>query len=191
MVGMAAVALFHSVYGLRPAVRQAAERLRAAGHQVVVPDLYGVPAVDTLDEGFALADAVGWETMLERARAALRELPGNAVLAGYSMGSGVAEALLSERSEAAGLLLIAGAGSGQVTVPAGSRVQLHLADPDDFFSPTDLEAWIKAMTAAGAVFEVFRYPGVGHLWTDSGLGDYDGLADDLAWQRCAEFLRLS
>jgi dienelactone hydrolase len=191
MVAMAAVALFHSVYGLRPAVRLAAERLRAAGHRVVVPDLYGVPAVDTLDEGFALADKVGWETMLERAREALRDLPPDAVLAGYSMGAGVAEALLAERIEAAGLLLLAGAGSGPVSVPAGSRVQLHLADPDDFVSSADLDAWIEGMTAAGAVFEVFRYPGVGHLWTDPDLGDYDGLADDLAWQRCAEFLRLS
>ena len=191
MVAMSAVALFHSVYGLRPAVRQAAERLRAAGHQVVVPDLYGVPPVDTLDEGFTLAEQVGWETMLERARAALRDLPPEAVLAGYSMGAAVAEAMLMERSAAAGLLLIAGAGGGQVSVPAGSRVQLHIADPDDFLSPTDLEAWIKRMTAADAVFEVFRYPGVGHLWTDSGLGDYDGLADDLVGQRCLEFLRLS
>jgi dienelactone hydrolase len=189
MVRMASVALFHSVYGLRPAVLRSAERLRADGHQVVVPNLYGVRPVDTIDEGFALADKVGWETMLSRAREAVRELPPDAVLAGYSMGTGLAEALLAERPEAAGLLLFAGA--GETAVPAGLRVQLHIADPDDFLSPAELGAWIAGMTDAGATFEVFRYPGVGHLWTDADLPDYDVPASDLTWQRCTEFVRLS
>jgi dienelactone hydrolase len=74
MVGMASVALFHSVYGLRPAVRHTAERLRAAGHQVVAPDLYQAAAVDSIDEGFLLAEKTGWETLLDRARAAVRVL---------------------------------------------------------------------------------------------------------------------
>jgi len=186
---MASVALFHSVYGLRPAVQRAAEDLRAAGHQVVAPDLYGVPAVDSLDEGFALADKIGWETMLDRAREAVRELPPDAVLAGYAMGTGFAEALLAERPETAGLLLLAGA--GRTAVPAGLRVQLHVADPDDLLGPAELEAWITGMTAAGTIFEVFRYPGVGHMWMDPDLGDYDAPAGDLSWQRCAEFIRLS
>ncbi|MBB5933498.1 dienelactone hydrolase [Streptomyces zagrosensis] len=34
------IVLFHSAYGLRPAVHTAAERLRAAGHEVHLPDLY-------------------------------------------------------------------------------------------------------------------------------------------------------
>ena len=37
---MAHVLLFHSVIGLRPAVLTAAERLRAAGHTVLTPDLF-------------------------------------------------------------------------------------------------------------------------------------------------------
>jgi dienelactone hydrolase len=41
------------------------------------------------------------------------------------------------------------------------------------------------------LFEVFRYPGVGHLWTDPDLPGHDALATDLIWQRCTEFLRLS
>ncbi len=37
---MACVVLLHSAYGLRPAVLDAADRLRRAGHQVDTPDLY-------------------------------------------------------------------------------------------------------------------------------------------------------
>lgn len=189
MVDMASVALFHSVYGLRPAVRRAAERLRAAGHRVVVPDLYRAAAVGSIDEGLLLAEKVGWETLLDRAREAVRELPPEAVLAGFSMGTGVAEALLAERPDAAGLLLIAGA--AQADVPAGTRVQLHLADPDDFLPAAELTGWIDGMTRSEALFEVFRYPGVGHLWTDPDLPDHDALAAELTWERCSEFLRLS
>jgi dienelactone hydrolase len=189
---MASLALFHSVYGLRPAVRAVAERFRADGHHVVAPDLYGVTPADTLDEGFALADKVGWETMLERAREAVRHLPADAVLAGLSMGTSIANALLRERPRTSGLLLLSSTGGSFAALPAGFRAQLHVADPDDEYAPSeDVERWTAEMTAADASFEVFRYPDVGHLWTDPGLTDYDALASDLTWQRCAEFLRLS
>jgi dienelactone hydrolase len=189
---MASLALFHSVYGLRPAVRAVAERFRADGHLVVAPDLYGVAPVDTLDEGFAVADKVGWETMLERAREAVRALPADAVLAGLSMGAGIVTALLRERPRTSGLLLISGTSGSVAGLRTGLRAQLHVADPDAEYAPhEDVERWTAEMTAADASFEVFRYPDVGHLWTDPGLTDYDAPATDLTWQRCAEFLRLS
>jgi dienelactone hydrolase len=37
---MAQVVMFHSALGLRDAELTAAERLRAAGHDVLTPDLY-------------------------------------------------------------------------------------------------------------------------------------------------------
>ena len=86
------IALFHSVYGQRPAVLAAAERLRAAGHKVVTPDLYAGQAAATVDEGFALSDRIGWAAIMQRARDAARDLPDDAVLAGFSMGARVAVA---------------------------------------------------------------------------------------------------
>jgi dienelactone hydrolase len=189
---MASVALFHSVYGLRPAVLAAAERLRGHGHVVVTPDLYGAAPADTLADGFALADKVGFEQMVERGRDAVRDLPPETVLAGISMGTGIVDALLPERAATAGVLLLSGAGVTPGRVPEGLRAQLHVSDPDDEFAPAAaVSRWIAAMSGAGAAFEVYRYPGVGHLWTDDGVDDYDGLATDLVWDRCAEFLRLS
>lgn len=46
----------------------AAERLRAAGHEVVTPDLYDGETASTLDEGFAVKNRIGWTTLAERAR---------------------------------------------------------------------------------------------------------------------------
>ena len=88
---IALVVLFHSVYGLRPVELDVAERLRAEGHSVITPDLYAGQVADTIEDGFALADRVGWQTITGRARAAVDELAGAVVLAGISMGASVAE----------------------------------------------------------------------------------------------------
>ncbi|MGC4806927.1 dienelactone hydrolase family protein [Micromonospora sp. DT233] len=185
---MSHVALFHSVYGLRPAVRAATDRLRAAGHQVVTPDLYGEPAVDAVDEGFALLDKVGRQTALERARVAVADLPPETVLAGLSYGAGVAAELLAERPHAAALLLLHGIAGAPEVVRPGLPVQVHLADPDEYEPQDEVEAWQRAMTAAGADLSVHRYPGPGHLFTDAGLPDYDATAAELTWQRVLAFL---
>lgn len=44
---MAAIALFHSVLGVRPGVRDAAARLRARGHEVLVVDQYNGRSFDS------------------------------------------------------------------------------------------------------------------------------------------------
>ncbi|MFU8852317.1 dienelactone hydrolase family protein [Micromonospora sp. SL1-18] len=185
---MAHILLLHSVYGLRPAVLAAADRLRAAGHEVTTPDLYGLPASDTVEEGFALLDKVGRDIVLERARAAARELPAETVLAGFSMGAGVAGALLAERPQAAALLLLHGTGGAPESVRPGLPVQLHLADPDEYEPSDELDEWRRAMTAAGAALTVYRYPGPGHLYTDPELTDHDALAAALTWDRTLAFL---
>lgn len=182
------VVLFHSVYGLRPAVRAAGDRLRAAGHQVTTPDLYGVPAANTVDEGFALLDKIGHEVVLDRARAALRDLPPQTVLAGFSMGAGVAGALLAERPDAAGLLLLHGTGGAPDATRPGLPVQLHVADPDPYDAPDEVDEWQRAMTAGGADLTVFRYPGVGHLFTDPALTEYAPAAAEATWPRVLAFL---
>ncbi|KAB1944363.1 dienelactone hydrolase family protein [Micromonospora sp. ALFpr18c] len=182
------VVLFHSVYGLRPAVRAAADRLRAAGHQVTAPDLYGVPATDVVEEGFALLDKIGHEVVLDRARAALHDLPPQTVLAGFSMGAGVAGALLAERPDAAGLLLLHGTGGAPDAVRPGLPVHLHLADPDPYDAPDEVDEWRQAMTDAGTDLTVYRYPGVGHLFTDPDLAEYAPDAAAAAWARVLAFL---
>ncbi|MFF5174610.1 dienelactone hydrolase family protein [Micromonospora sp. NPDC000089] len=185
---MAHVALFHSVFGLRPAVRVAADRLRAAGHRVTAPDLYGEPAADSAEGGFALLARIGHDEVLRRARAAVAPLPPDVVLAGWSMGAGLAGALLADRPAAAGLLLWHGTGGDPVQVRPGLPVQLHLADPDEYEPQEDVDDWQRAMTTAGARLEVFRYLGAGHLFTDPGTRDSDPGAAALTWDRSLAFL---
>lgn len=127
---MANMILFHSVLGLRPIERHLAERLRACGHAVALPDLYQGAATDDLDEGFAIKARIGWDAICLKAREALASTPGDAVLAGISMGAGVVAEFWASRPLAAGVLLL----HGLATVPANTRpglpIQLHVADTD-------------------------------------------------------------
>ncbi|MFF4486613.1 dienelactone hydrolase family protein [Streptomyces sp. NPDC001544] len=185
---MAHIALFHSALGLRPAELLAAERLRRAGHEVVTPDLFGGETAATLDQGFQLIDRVGWAAVIHRARQTLGGMPDETVLAGVSMGAGVIGDLWPERPAAAGVLLLHATADLSASAPPGLRVQLHAAEPDDFAPPERVAALCRAARERSVDLEVFRYPGVGHFYTDRELPDHDRAAAELTWRRVLDFL---
>ncbi|WP_020666266.1 dienelactone hydrolase family protein [Amycolatopsis nigrescens] len=185
---MAYIVLFHSVYGLRPVELAAADQLRAAGHEVVTPDLYAGQTAVTIHDGFALADRIGWAAIEARARESVRVLPADAVLAGFSMGAGVVSALLAERPETAGVLLLHGTAEMPVIVRDGLPVQLHIALPDEIFPAEEVISWEESATEAGAEVQIHTYLGAGHFYTDPDLADYDQEAAALTWRRALGFL---
>jgi dienelactone hydrolase len=183
---MAHIALFHSVLGLRPVEVEAADRLRAAGHDVVTPDLYAGQTASTLDGGFAIKDRVGWDTITQRAFDAVRDLPADAVLVGVSMGAGVVGAVLPQRPETARVLLVHGLADIPSNARHGLPVQVHVSDSDDLFPPAAVTAWLAAMN--GVDVDVFTYQDAGHFYTDASLPDHNEQAASLTWQRALEFL---
>lgn len=185
---MAHIALFHSVLGLRSAELFAAERLRRAGHEVVTPDLFDGETASALDEGFQLVDRIGWAAVVKRARQALAGMPDETVLAGVSMGTGVVADLWPERSATAGALLLHATADLPGTVRPGLRVQLHVAEPDEFAPPERVAALRRAAEESGVDLEVFRYPGIGHFYTDHELPDHAPAAAELTWRRVLSFL---
>jgi dienelactone hydrolase len=185
------IVVFHSVLGLRPVERGFAERLRAAGHRVTTPDLYDGRTASTLDEGFALKDAVGWETITGRARDAVRGLPAETVLVGVSMGAGIVQTVLPHRPGTAGVLLLHALGALPAGIRAGLPVQVHVADPDPIAPPAQVAAWREAAARSGADARVYTYPGLGHFYTDADGPDHDVAGAELTWERVAAFLRRS
>ncbi|MCA1220524.1 dienelactone hydrolase family protein [Streptomyces sp. 8L] len=184
------IMLFHSALGLRPAVHDAAERLRGAGHSVRVPDLFEGQTAETMDEGLAIKDKAGADELLRRAVAAAAPYSDRGlVYAGFSLGGSIAQNLALGDEKARGLLLLHGTsdiadGAAVDDLP----VQLHVADPDMFESHDWLTAWYLGMRRAGADVEIFRYPGVGHLYTDPASEDYDEAAAERTWQIALAFL---
>ena len=185
---MATVLLLHAVRGLKDYERAAAERLRAAGHAVVLPDLFDGAEAATLEEGMALKERVGWEAAVARAEAAAAPLAADAVLGGFSWGAAVAADLWARRPEAAGILLLHGLVEIPETARRGTPVQLHLAEPDPFEEEEFVGVVETEALRAGCVLETFRYPGAGHLFTDPALPGHDPAAAAVLWDRVEAFL---
>ncbi|BDM67942.1 dienelactone hydrolase [Streptomyces nigrescens] len=188
--GVPTIVLFHSVCGLRPAVHAAADRLRAAGHEVIVPDLFDGRTADSVPDGILIKDEIGKEELLKRAITAVAPYSDRGlVYAGFSFGGAVAQNLALGDEKARGLLLMHGTSDiAEGTAVDELPVQLHVADPDPFEPHDWLTAWYLQMRRAGADVEVFRYAGAGHLFTDPDLPDYDAEAAESAWKVALGFL---
>ncbi|NJP51077.1 dienelactone hydrolase [Streptomyces sp. SBST2-5] len=184
------IMLFHSSYGLRPAVRRAAEGMRAAGHEVWTRDLFEGRTFDTVEEGMEYKDEVGKDELLKRAvLAAAPYSERGLVYAGFSLGASIAQTLALGDDKARGLLLLHGTSDLAPNAAVDELpVQLHVAEPDPFETDDWLSAWYLQMRRAGADVEVYRYPGAGHLYTDSDLPDWDEEAAEATWRVALGFL---
>lgn len=184
------IMLFHSAYGLTPSVAAAAERLRAAGHQVWTPDLYGGRTVGTVEEGVELRDEIGKDELLKRAvLAAAPYSERGLVYMGLSLGASIAQTLALGDEKARGLLLFHGTSDLAESASVDELpVQLHVADPDPFETHDWLSSWYLQMRKAGADVEIYRYPGAGHVFTDPELPDWDEEAAEQTWSVALAFI---
>jgi len=188
---MAEVLLFHHAQGQTAGFLAFAEELRRAGHGVHTPDLYEGRTFDSLDDGLANVEAIGFETLVERGVRAAEELPAELVYAGFSLGVVPAQMLAQNRPGAKGALLLhsclptSAFGEGW---PAGVPVQIHAMENDPFFiEEGDVDA-ARALVAEANRAELFLYPGEQHLFADSSLPSFDADAAALLTRRVLDFL---
>jgi len=189
---MAEVLLFHHGHGRTSGIRDFAETLRRSGHTVHAPDLYEGRVFDTLEDGLAYAQGVGFETILERGRLAAENLPSDIVYAGFSIGVMPAQLLAQTRPGASGALFfhscVPMSEFGDGTWPAGVPVQIHGMDGDEFFvDEGDLDA-ARDLVASTTDGQLFLYSGKQHLFADPSLLSYDRDAAALLTERVIGFL---
>ena len=188
---MTHVILFHHAQGLTEGVEEFAQRLRDAGHDVDVPDLYEGRIFDTLDAGVANAESIGMETIIERGELAADALPESTVYAGFSLGTLPAQKLAQTRPGALGALLFHG-GIPAATLgsewPKAAPLQVHITEGDEWVELDEVEQLAGDADHA----ELFIYPGSAHLVADSSLDEYDEDLAELIIERSIQFLdRLS
>ena len=174
---MAHIVLFHSALGLRPAVTDFADRLRALGHTVDAPDYYDGNVFDNEKKGIAFRDAIGVPSLLSQAEQALDNAPDDAVLAGFSLGAFFSQVFASKRPNARAAILMHSAAAPRGDWN-GVPVQVHRYETDNWIEPAEVAELGRAVKASGASFEDFVTPGKGHLFTD--LGTPDGNEEALA-----------
>lgn len=185
---MTDVVLFHHAQGLTDGVRAFATRLEVHGHRVFLPDLYEGATYDTLGEGVAHAERVGFDVIIARGVVAAEDMPPGTVFAGFSLGALPAQKLAQTRPGALGAVLYHGGVPADIfaaTWPTAVGLQLHIAE-DDEWSELHVAQDLARRAPAG---ELYVYPGSAHLITDSSLGEYDPEATDLILQRTNTFLQ--
>lgn len=190
---MAEVLMFHHAQGLTPGVRAFADDLRAAGHTVHTPDLFGGRTIQSIDEGLAYIGEIGFDDMRERGVRVADELPSALVYAGFSFGVLPAQKLAQTRPGARGALLVHSCLpiSGEWAFgpwPDGVPVQIHGMDHDPIFiGEGDIDA-AREIVGKTKDAELFLYPGDRHYFADSSLPSYDADATALLARRVLQFL---
>jgi dienelactone hydrolase len=184
---MAEALLFHHAHGQTTGFLAFADKLRAAGHTIHTPDLYAGQIFESLDDGVAHADAVGFDEIIRRGTIAAQVLPPALVYMGFSLGTLPAQALTQTRAGALGAVLLHGGEPVEQFAapwPAGVPLQMHTMDADEW---VEIEV-LRQLTREIPDAELYIYPGTGHLFADSSLGDYDEQAEQLLVQRTIAFL---
>ncbi|EJT04750.1 dienelactone hydrolase family protein [Rhizobium sp. CCGE 510] len=191
---MAEILLFHHAQGLTPGVRAFADEIRAAGHIVHTPDLFGGRIFLSIEEGLAHIGEIGFDAVRERGVRVADQLPPELVYAGFSFGVVPAQKLAQTRRGARGALLFYSCLpiSGEWAFgpwPDGVAVQIHGMDNDPIFvGEGDIDA-AREIVAKVEDAELFLYPGDQHYFADSSLPSYDADATALLTTRVLEFLR--
>jgi dienelactone hydrolase len=190
---MAEVVLFHHAQGLTAGVVAFADELRAAGHAVHTPDLFGGRTFGSIEEGMAYAQEIGFpDEVLERGARAVAGLPAGLVYGGFSLGVLPAQKLAQTRPGARGALLFYSCVPVAEFSPAWPEevpVQVHGMDNDPFFvGEGDIDA-ARELVEEAKDGELFLYPGDQHYFSDSSLPSYDADATALLTQRVLDFLR--
>ena len=190
---MTEVVLFHHIQGLTTGIVAFADRLRAGGHTVHTPDLFGGRTFGSIAEGQAFVEEAGMDELRAQGRAQADDLPDALVYAGFSLGVVVAQELAQTRPGAKGALLCYSCVPTEYFGgwPAGVPVQVHGMDADPIFvGEGDLDAARALVAEAGgsAEAELFLYPGDDHYFADSSLPSYDEKATELLLERALAFL---
>lgn len=189
---MATIVLFHHIQGLTEGVVAFADRLRAAGHEVVTPDFFDGHTFDSIEDGFAFKRSSGIDTDALADRV-VADLPADLVYSGISYGVMSAQRLAQTRPGARAALLFEACIpiSGDDTFgpwPDGVPAQIHGMDADEFFyGDGDVKA-AEEIVATVPGSELHLYPGDAHLFSDSSLPSYDQAATELLLTRVLEFV---
>jgi dienelactone hydrolase len=188
---MTDVVLFHHALGLTPGVTAFADELRAAGHTVHTPDLLDGRTFDTLEQGVAHVEEVGFGEVIRCGVQAAEQYDPSVVYAGFSLGVLPAQMLSQTRPGARGALLYYSCVPFTEFGPAwpdGVPVQVHGMESDPIFTGEgDLDA-ARALVDSTDQAELFLYEGDQHYFADHTLPSYDADAAALLLSRTLSFL---
>ncbi len=185
---MTDVILFHHALGVTEGIEAFADQLRDGGHRVTVADLFAGTTFDTIEEGVAFEESIGWEEMIARSEEAIAPLPPAVVIGGFSLGAVYGQRLAQTREGSLGALLYHGGDNPpsafETPWPPQVGLQVHVSEGDAWFDRAGGEQLVAEVPDG----ELFLYPGSAHLFTDSSWHEYDERSAKLVMERTLAFL---
>jgi len=184
-------------WGLQEQIKGACDRFALAGFDALAPDLFKgvvVPYHDAKEAERQVMSLDFLDATNQAVRGAARYLSRNGAkvgITGFCMGGAVSVLAAAHVPELSAAVPFYGLPPAQALKVADIRVpvQGHFANRDDFVAPAAVDAFEKAMKAAGKSAEIFRYDADHAFANEQRLSVHDRHAFELAWDRAIAFLK--
>jgi carboxymethylenebutenolidase len=191
------VVVIQEWWGLSENIKGLVDRFAVAGFDALAPDLYEgvvVPYHDADAAGKEMNSLNFIEATEQNVRGAVQYLKRNGAkvgLTGFCMGGAVTIIGAAKIPELTAGVAFYGIPPEQAVKPADVKIPLqgHFANKDDWCTPAAVDAFDKAMKAAGKDFEAFRYDADHAFVNEERAAVHDRQAAELAWGRATEFFK--
>lgn len=192
--GSPGIVLIQEWWGLNDHIRGVADRLAAAGHNVLAPDLYRGRLTTLADEANHLMDGLDFADATQQDIAGcviqLREGGSPVGVMGFCMGGALTVAAAALVPGLSAAVCFYGIPPKQVADPARIRIPFmgHFATLDTWCTPAAAASLEADMRAAGQSPEIHHYAAQHAFFNDSRRAEvYDEACASLAWTRTIEF----
>ena len=184
-------------WGLSENIKGLVDRFAVAGFDALAPDLYDgvvVPYHDADAAGKEMNSLNFIEATEQNVRGAVQYLKRNGAkvgLTGFCMGGAVTIIGAVKIPELTAGVAFYRIPPEQAVKPSDVKIPLqgHFANKDDWCTPAAVDAFDKAMKAAGKDFEAFRYDADHAFVNEERAAVHDRQAAELAWGRATDFFR--
>ena len=192
-----AVVVIHENRGLTDHIRDVARRVAVEGFLAVAPDMLspvgGTPpdrdkARDMIG-GLKGADVIANLVATAKFARGHGNSTGNAGCVGFCWGGQRANFLAVADPDLKAAVAYYGRQPKEGIEKIGAKLLLHYAE-DDKGVNSGIDAYVKALKAAGKTFEMHQYPGTKHAFNnDANPARYNKAAAELAWRRTIDFFK--
>jgi carboxymethylenebutenolidase len=191
--GRPGIIVIQEWWGLNDQICGVADRFARAGWNALAPDLYNGRLTAVPDEANHLMSSLDFaDATHQDLRGAALELKGQSdkvAVVGFCMGGALTIAAAVHVHEVDAAVCFYGIPPKEFADPAKIRVpfQGHFANRDDWCTPAAVDDLEKALKAAGAEYEIYRYEAA-HAFANERSPAYDVGCANQAWERMTAFL---
>jgi carboxymethylenebutenolidase len=184
-----------SWWGLKPFFKQVCDQLAEHGYTALALDYYNGRVGNTIEETQKLQQEVEGDpsVMSAMVKAAKDHLvllrPAKSIgVLGFSMGTDWAVITAAKEPDVAAMVLFYGGYSGVDFSTMRSKVLVHYAETDEWYSFDKAKDMEQKMKSADVDVTLHLYQEVAHWFMEEDRPEYNAEAAKLAWMRTLEFL---